>query len=94
MTNEQDEVLQQAILEFGDTAQITMAIEECAELINVLCKQCRKRVNTQDIITEIADVTIMMRQLSMMYGEFPVEVEIKRKINRLRERIEKHNING
>lgn len=94
MTKEQDEVLQQAVFEFGETAQKTMAIEECAELINVLCKENRKRVNTQDIITEIADVTIMMRQLSMMYGEFPVEVEIERKINRLRARIEKHNING
>ena len=93
MTKEQDEVLEQAILEFGDTAQKARAIEECAELINVLCKERRKRVNTQDIITEIADVTIMMRQLSKMYGEFPVEVEIERKINRLRERIEKHNEN-
>lgn len=94
MTKEQDEILQQALFAFGETAQKTMAIEECAELINALCKEQRKRVNTQDIITEIADVTIMMRQLTMMYGEFQVGVEIERKINRLRERIEKHGING
>ena len=84
---EQDQVLQRAILEYGTAAQVTMAVEECAELINVLCKECRKRVTARDIITEIADVTIMMRQLAMMYGANSVENEIEFKINRLKERM-------
>lgn len=82
------ETLQKAILKYGYTAQITMAVEEMAELLNALAKERRGRAKREDIVTEIADVTIMMWQLSNMYGEQSVEMEIERKIERLKERIE------
>ena len=82
------ETLQKAILQYGYTAQITMAVEEMAELLNALAKERRGRATQNDIVTEIADVTIMMWQLAIMYGEQSVEMEIERKIKRLQERIE------
>ena len=83
------ETLQKAILEYGCTAQITMAVEEMAELLNALAKERRGRATQEDIVTEIADVTIMMWQLSLMYGEQSVETEIERKIERLKGRLER-----
>ena len=83
-----EETLQKALLKYGYTSQITMAVEEMAELLNALAKERRGRATQQDIVTEIADVTIMMWQLAIMYGEQAVEMEIERKIKRLQERIE------
>ena len=82
------EILKEALLKYGYTSQITMAVEEMAELLNALAKERRGRATQQDIVTEIADVTIMMWQLAIMYGEQAVEMEIERKIKRLQERIE------
>lgn len=83
------ETLQKAILKYGYTAQITMAVEEMAELLNALAKERRGRATKNDIVTEITDVTIMMCQLSIIYGEQAVEMEIERKIERLKERMER-----
>ena len=82
-----DRVLSLAIQRYGTTAQIHMAIEEMAELTNALMKDMRGRVTADDIITEVADVTIMMRQLSLMLGDDKVSAEIERKVNRLETRL-------
>ena len=80
-----------AVETFGPKSQIDMAIEECAELINALCKFRRERVGTLDVVTEIADVQIMCDQLAYMFGEQSVDDERKRKIERLQNRIIKYN---
>ena len=64
-----------------------MAIEEMAELANALMKDRRNRVTNDDIITEVADVTIMMNQLSFMLGRDKVKEEVERKILRLIQRM-------
>ncbi len=89
---EQDErtVCVLAVEKFGPESQINMALEECAELIEALCKFRRERVGTLDVITEIADVQIMCEQLAYMFGEQTVEDERKRKIERLRKRLTKY----
>ncbi len=79
-----------AVEKFGPESQINMALEECAELIEALCKFRRERVGTLDVITEIADVQIMCEQLAYMFGEQTVEDERKRKIERLRKRLTKY----
>lgn len=79
-----------AVETFGQQSQIDMAIEECAELINALCKLRRERVGTLDVVTEIADVQIMCGQLSYMFGEQTVADERKRKIERLQKRLIKY----
>ena len=80
-----------AIETFGPQSQFDMAIEECAELINALCKFRRGRVGTLDVVTEIADVQIMCEQLSYMFGEQTVADERKLKIERLQKRLTKYN---
>ena len=86
-------VLKLAIEKFGQEFQIDMAIEECSELINALCKLRRQRVGPIDVITEIADVQIMCSQLANMFGEKAVANERKRKIERLRKRIDAYKEN-
>jgi NTP pyrophosphatase (non-canonical NTP hydrolase) len=82
-------ILTTAIEKYGQWAQILMCIEECAELTNALAKLSRNRVTYPEIITELADVSIMVDQLSMMFGFTQVQEERKRKIERLKERLEK-----
>lgn len=58
------EVLREAILHYGATAQENMCIEECAELIQAINKKHRgKRHNIPE---EIADVEIMLAQMKII----------------------------
>ena len=83
-----------AVEKFGPESQIEMAIEECAELINALFKLRRQRAGTIDVVTEIADVEIMCKQLEYMFGEKTVADERERKIARLKKRIDAYNGKG
>ncbi len=67
-------VILRALRTWGVTAQMVKTIEECAELIQVLSKKLNGNPNVTDqhIIDEIADVTIMVLQMQMIFG--PVEV--------------------
>ena len=87
---EAKQILSIAIKDFGIHSQFGMAAEECGELITVLNQYARGRKSKQDVITEIADVTIMMRQMAIIFGEQNVNNEIYRKIERLQQRIEKY----
>ena len=82
-----EEIINWALLTFGQSSQKMMAMEECAELINVLAKEKRGRTCNQEVITEIADVMIMTQQLAVIYGKDAVEEEMNRKLSRLEERI-------
>ena len=90
MEKEERTVCVLAVEKFGPESQINMALEECAELIDALCKFRRERVGTLDVITEIADVQIMCEQLAYMFGEQTVADERKRKIERLQKRLTKY----
>lgn len=62
-----------------------MVFEECAELINSLCKYNINRATVDDIATEVADV-IMCEQLKFMIGADKVEAEIDKKLERLKKK--------
>lgn len=81
-------ICREAVGIFGYESQERMAIEEMSELMDALMKRRRGRVTDEEVITEIADVTIMMEQLRWAYGRKEVDREIERKIERLRQRIE------
>lgn len=68
-----------ALSEYGIDAQTMVLIEECAELLNAIAKFKRGRVNEADIITELADVSIMVEQMALYYGmdEFVSEKDFK-----------------
>lgn len=87
MTHE--EIYKKAIAKYGVEAQCKMAIEEMAELLNAMMKFDRGRNTVDDIVEEIADVTIMMRQLSIVYGQKAVDLQISYKTQRLARRLKK-----
>lgn len=87
-----DSVLQlynKALNQYGIKAQEWVLIEECGELLNALAKLKRGRSTKEDIITELADVHIMVEQMAHIYGweEFLAEKEYK--LTRLKERLNK-----
>lgn len=86
--------LQRAIDVFGADSQVYMAIEECSELVDALMKYRRGRIGVNDVVTEIADVQIMCAQLEIIFGGSSkiVEMERAKKMDRLRGRIEKHDM--
>jgi NTP pyrophosphatase (non-canonical NTP hydrolase) len=48
-----------AIAKWGVGAQKNMAYEEIGELLTALARDDRGRVTTEELLTELADVTIM-----------------------------------
>lgn len=84
----QNQVLKSAIDEFGVEHQVDIAIEEMAELTKELIKRRRGKENKRQIHSEIADVTIMIEQLGIIFGRKPILKEIEFKISRLKYRVE------
>ena len=74
-------VCQQAVLHYGEESQKKQAIEECSELIQAICKDMRgKEHNVEE---EVADVLIMLEQLTHIYDNDKIEKYREEKINRL-----------
>ena len=69
-----------ALDKWGEEAQYDQAVEECAELIAALKHYKRDKVDRQQIVDELADVALMVGQLSFMLGEQRVEEAIEAKI--------------
>lgn len=57
-----------AVHMYGVEAQTKMAIEEMSELIKEICKIGRGKRDMEAFADEIADVTIMLEQLRLIYG--------------------------
>lgn len=83
----------QAISAYGEKAQKLMAIEEMSELTKEICKDFRGKLNREHLIEEMADVLIMLDQMLLMYEISGDEIQQmrERKIERLKERLEKVN---
>ena len=78
-----------AVHHYGAEHQKKKAIEEMGELITAISREQDGRATTEQVITEIADVQIMMRQLALIYGIDAVANEIDRKQRRLLHRMDK-----
>ena len=78
-----------AVHHYGAEHQKKKAIEEMGELITAISREQDGRATTEQVITEIADVQIMMRQLTLIYGIDAVVNEIDRKQRRLLRRMDK-----
>ena len=65
------EIMSQAVATWGVDAQMGMAVEEASELIQALCKFRRHAGREQfaDVLEEMADMRIMLDQLSLMFGD-------------------------
>lgn len=67
-------------------------MEECGELLSVLAKSKRHRTGRDEIISELADVSIMVEQMALFYGELEYISEKERKLLRLKERLANHSL--
>ena len=76
MTQEREiAILEGAIKKFGYREQVIVAIEELSELQKELTKWLRGKCNPDGLLEEMADVSIMLNQLQLIFGD-PVEQEI------------------
>ncbi len=83
-------VYEEAIKTFGTVSQIWMAVEEMSELTKELAKGQRPNgTSAAALADEIADVTIMMEQLGILFEvNQQVQDRIDFKVERLAQRIE------
>ena len=87
MTKEIDKkLLNKIISKYSPDNQIEMVIEECSELILALQKLKRYggADRRTDVISEIADVKIMMAQCDILFEEDKINEQVEFKLNRLR----------
>ena len=77
---------------YGEKAQKLMAIEEMSELTKEICKDFRGKLDREHLIEEMADVTITIDQMMLMYkiSRFEIEQMRERKMERLKERLERN----
>ena len=71
---------------YGSRKQIEKAIEECYECAEAL-QEHLEYSDKRHAIEEVADCTLMMLQMSILFGAADVEEMIERKIKRQNERI-------
>lgn len=97
MTTEQRKKLyQKAIETWGDRAQLEMAQEEATELALAIRRLIRGKDNAMsDLVSEIADVEIMIEQIKYMnpHAVQAIETEKDYKLNRLNDRLNKMEFN-
>ncbi len=79
-----EEIYRATLAKWGVEAQYDQAIEECAELIAALKHLKRNKVGEEQIVSELADVTLMIGQLSWMFGRQRVEQAVVVKLDKLK----------
>ena len=78
----------EAIHTFGEEYQEEVAVEEMAELTKEICKNWRGKDNRAAIAEEIADVTIMLEQLRIIFkADEVVDLHVDMKIRRAAEKL-------
>ena len=84
---ERIKLYQSAIESWSLDKQILMVMEESGEMLHALAKHSRGRSTNQEIITELADVWILMEQMAVAFGWDEFQEEKERKLQRLKERL-------
>jgi len=83
----------EAIETYGCQSQMIVAIEELSELQKELTKHLRGENNVDHISEEMADVYIMLEQLSIMFkNSDAINVWKKQKLERLDNRLHNNSI--
>lgn len=84
------DIYRRALSTWGYDKQLLMVMEECGELLSALGKQSRGRCQVCDVITELADVHIMVEQMAQFFGWDEFKKERVRKLKRLEERLDSY----
>ena len=85
---DKNQLYQKTIDKWGKEAQFDQMTEECAELIASLQHFRRGKIDRQAVIDEIADVTLMLGQLTWMFGPEQIEAAVQKKLKKLDELLE------
>jgi NTP pyrophosphatase (non-canonical NTP hydrolase) len=83
--NDRLNLYKEAIEKWGEEAQVNMLNEECGELIAAIAQFKRGRTSHHDVMTELADVFIMVEQIASMMNYDDFEKELERKLIKLRD---------
>ena len=83
MGDERIRICTRALQTYGFDSQRMMLFEEVGELLNALAKMARGRASEDEVITELADVSIMVEQMAIHFGYESFIKEKDRKIQRL-----------
>ena len=85
--SERLKIYKTALVKYEEDAQINMVYEELGELMTALSRFKRGRATRDDVLTELADVSIMVEQIGMLicYDDFKKEKD--KKLIRLKERL-------
>jgi NTP pyrophosphatase (non-canonical NTP hydrolase) len=88
-TEEQKNIMQNAVRKYGVDAQDDIAIEEMSELTKAIIKNRRYKTfaTLESIYEELADVYIMLEQIMMSLDKDRVQSYINSKLERLNERL-------
>lgn len=81
-----------AILTFGERNQLIVAVEELSECQKEICKILRGGEDYRHLAEEVADATIMLEQVRIIFNiNDSVCEQMDEKIERLKNRIEAWN---
>lgn len=81
------ELYKKALETWGIESQMFMVMEETGEMLNALAKANRGRSTKEEIITELADVSIMVEQMALYFGYSEFIDERNKKLERLEKRL-------
>ncbi len=91
----ENDIYAQAVKLWGETSQRMMVIEECAELINSICKEFRGRGGDDDVLGEAVDVQIVINQLrTVLNNDEEWNQKMRFKLGRLERRIEGEQVDA
>ena len=86
-------VCSDAIAHYGLDQQLNILQEECGELVAAVSHFRRSRDGSRaGLVTELADVIIMTHQICMAIGDEDVDLEVRKKLGRLVERMGKDRL--
>lgn len=90
LSQNQLDVLSDAVTTFGKPSQYGKAIEEFTEVNLAIIHGVNRGFDSSEMVGEIADAFIMCQQLAIMHGFDSVQEAINYKVNRLEGRIYDH----
>lgn len=84
----EDAICYTALEHYGVHSQIVKCMEECGELIQALARNLSGEKNIENVVEELADVEIMLKQMRIAFGRSSVDRVRAQKLARLKMRME------
>lgn len=94
-TAEEQNICLDAMKSWGEWENFGILAEESGEMLSAINKLFRGRASAEDVITELADVSLVITAFAMYFGYDKYLAEKDRKLQRLKGRLEEwHNKTG